>query len=191
MFAGQTIASWKPKDEAAKPFWISFADLMTALTILFLVIMCVALLAVTRTISEAEKAGDEREKEINRLLEMLAENVRKCRHAEVLKDRRVIDFGSQATFTSDDHHLSASQIHNLRECVPEILAIAANELGKKDFVLEAVQRFYKSSTVSRLRDAQLVCYGLIEPFGRDKRSLMDDEQRFCQQRSDFALKLPV
>ena len=34
------------RDEAEKPFWISFADLMTALMVLFLVVMGVALLAV-------------------------------------------------------------------------------------------------------------------------------------------------
>ena len=32
------------RDEAEKPFWISFADLMTALMVLFLVVMGVALL---------------------------------------------------------------------------------------------------------------------------------------------------
>src|SRR5689334_15787821 len=37
------------RDEAEKPFWISFADLMTALMVLFLVVMGVALLAVTRS----------------------------------------------------------------------------------------------------------------------------------------------
>ena len=35
------------KEEAEKPFWISYADLMTALMVLFLVVMSVALLAVT------------------------------------------------------------------------------------------------------------------------------------------------
>jgi hypothetical protein len=39
---------------------------MTALMILFLVVMCVALLAVTRTITEAEKAAAQREKAIFR-----------------------------------------------------------------------------------------------------------------------------
>jgi Membrane MotB of proton-channel complex MotA/MotB len=130
MFAAQTIAHRK-KDEAEKPFWISFADLMTALMILFLVVMCVALLAVTRPISEIEKARAQREKDIELLLTMLSENVQKCGHATVLRERRVIDFGTQATFSSGSHQLSASQVHNLRECVPEILAIAGNELGRK------------------------------------------------------------
>jgi flagellar motor protein MotB len=43
------------KDEAEKPFWISYADLMTALMVLFLVVMSVALLAVTKTVSQIEQ----------------------------------------------------------------------------------------------------------------------------------------
>lgn len=39
------------KEEAEKPFWISFSDLMTALMVLFLVAMAVALMAVTQTIT--------------------------------------------------------------------------------------------------------------------------------------------
>jgi hypothetical protein len=99
MFAAHTIANRKSKDEAEKPFWISFADLMTALMILFLVVMCVALLAVTRTITEAEKAAAQREKDIELLLTMLSNNVQKCGQATVLRERRVIDFGPQATFS--------------------------------------------------------------------------------------------
>jgi hypothetical protein len=38
------------KDEAEKPFWISFSDLMTGLMVLFLVAMAVAILAVTEQI---------------------------------------------------------------------------------------------------------------------------------------------
>jgi flagellar motor protein MotB len=33
----------RSKDEGEKPFWISFADLMTALMTLFLVVMAVSL----------------------------------------------------------------------------------------------------------------------------------------------------
>lgn len=43
------------RDEAEKPFWISFADLMTALMVLFLVVMGVALIAVTKNVTEREK----------------------------------------------------------------------------------------------------------------------------------------
>ncbi len=46
------------KDEAEKPFWISFSDMMTALMVLFLVAMAVALLAVT---APAVKGNNQKE----------------------------------------------------------------------------------------------------------------------------------
>jgi Membrane MotB of proton-channel complex MotA/MotB len=45
----------KSKEEGEKPFWISFSDLMTALMVMFLVVMAVALLAVTSPASAFEE----------------------------------------------------------------------------------------------------------------------------------------
>jgi EH_Signature domain/SNF2-related domain len=47
-----------------------------------------------------------------------------------------------------------------------------------DLVLEALRHFYESADISNLRQAQLVCYGCIEPFGAEKAPLIEDEQRF-------------
>jgi hypothetical protein len=44
MFSPRFSSGKKLKDEAEKPFWISFADLMTALMVMFLLVMSVALL---------------------------------------------------------------------------------------------------------------------------------------------------
>ena len=52
------------KDEGEKPFWISFADLMTALMTLFLVVMAVSLMVVTKKINEATQAENQRSSEI-------------------------------------------------------------------------------------------------------------------------------
>jgi flagellar motor protein MotB len=127
----QTFLKRRSKDEAEKPFWISFADLMTAMMILFLVVMSVALLAVTRKISDTERAGLDRDREIKILLETMAENVKKCGQATVLPDRYVIDFGPQAEFDFGSNKLSPQQQRYLRECVPDILAVAQSDLGKK------------------------------------------------------------
>jgi len=45
----------RSKSEAEKPFWISYADLMTALMVLFLVAMSVAMMSMTKTLSEVQK----------------------------------------------------------------------------------------------------------------------------------------
>ena len=72
MIAGRVVLKRGAKDEAEKPFWISFADLMTALMVLFLVAMSVALLAVTKTVTERERREAERHKELEKLLDQMS-----------------------------------------------------------------------------------------------------------------------
>ncbi len=45
----------RPKAEAEKPFWISYADLMTALMVLFLVAMSVAMMEMTKTLDNVQQ----------------------------------------------------------------------------------------------------------------------------------------
>ena len=54
----------RSKDDGEKPFRISFADLMTALMTLFLVVMAVSLMVVTKKINEATQAENQRSSEI-------------------------------------------------------------------------------------------------------------------------------
>ena len=71
MFGLRQAVKKSGRDEAEKPFWISFSDLMTALMVLFLVAMTVALLAITHEISEADKKKVRRDEEISQLLERI------------------------------------------------------------------------------------------------------------------------
>src|ERR1700712_4356018 len=43
-------------DEPEKPFWISYADLMTALMVVFLVVMVASLLSLTQTLTSLENS---------------------------------------------------------------------------------------------------------------------------------------
>jgi outer membrane protein OmpA-like peptidoglycan-associated protein len=131
MFDGQFGHKRNSRDDAEKPFWISFSDLMTALMILFLVIMCVALLSVTRKISDTERKTLERDGEITKLLNLLADNIKECGGATIRQDRYVIDFGPQANFDFNSHKLSPTQEKYLRACVPHILNVASSALGAK------------------------------------------------------------
>src|SRR4051812_37442510 len=131
MFESGTPFRKAQKDEAERPFWISYADLMTALMILFLVVMCVALLTVTRKITDEEKKTLARDKEIGLLLDELEQNITACGKATVWKERYVIDFGPQANFEFRSHALTPDQQRYLRGCVPHILNVTQSELGKK------------------------------------------------------------
>lgn len=118
------------REEGEKPFWISFADLMTALMVLFLLVMSVALLAVTRTISQREQLEDERQAEIVKLLDRI-DTAAKKQGIRVDRNRAVIDFGDRARFDSASNSLSAEQERLLRSFVPEVLAIARDKGGQR------------------------------------------------------------
>lgn len=131
MLGTRAVVKKRAKDEAEKPFWISFADLMTALMVLFLLVMSVALLSVTKTVSEAERAKAERERDIYALLEKVRQATDRYPGVTVDKSRNVIDFGDRARFDTASHHLNPEQAKLLRAFVPEILVIAQDDLGKR------------------------------------------------------------
>lgn len=133
MFGTRLPSRARSKDEAEKPFWISYADLMTALMVLFLVVMAVALLAVTKTVSEREREEEQHRKDINELLTRF-ENVAKqerFRGITIDRERNVVDFGSRAQFPFGLSTLTLDQQKLLRDFVPAILEKANDELGKK------------------------------------------------------------
>jgi outer membrane protein OmpA-like peptidoglycan-associated protein len=130
MFAPVILKS-RSKDEAEKPFWISYADLMTALMVLFLVVMSVALLAVTKTVSQFEQKRTQRLEDIAQLLDEVERATDLYPGVKVDRDRDVIDFGDKAYFDKGSYTLNPDQERLLRAFVPEILEIARGRLGRK------------------------------------------------------------
>ncbi|WP_275271096.1 OmpA family protein [Limnobacter sp. P1] len=141
-------------DEGEKPFWISYADLMTALMILFLVIMVAALSAISRQAQElVEKAqkGDLekpeviirtkdpeltqtelRFQEINAICETLsqkAEQVNPDLNVDCKLNR--INFGAQGQFDTDEYKLGEAGQATLADVVPVILETANTPMGQK------------------------------------------------------------
>lgn len=131
MVSARIILKRGAKDEAEKPFWISFADLMTALMVLFLLVMSVALLAVTKTVSETERLTTERRKDIDELLTRVEKAAEKFPGVRVDRERNIVDFGDRARFDTGRHQVSAETATLLRQFVPEVLAIARDPLGEK------------------------------------------------------------
>lgn len=123
----------KPRDEAEKPFWISYADLMSALMVLFLVVMAVALLAVTKTVSQREKEEERRRADIEELLNRFEQIAKEERFHGITidRDRNVIDFGTRAQFPFAKSTLTLDQQKLLRAFVPAILDKANDELGQR------------------------------------------------------------
>lgn len=142
------------RDEAEKPFWISFADLMTALMVLFLVVMGVALLAVTKNVSEREKAEEQHRKDIELIIKRFAEAAKRYDGIKVDKDRHVIDFGDRARFAFGRSNLAMDQENVLRQFVPEILTLADADLGKR-VLKRVVVEGYTDKTGSYLSNLNL------------------------------------
>jgi outer membrane protein OmpA-like peptidoglycan-associated protein len=137
-----------------KAFWISFADLMTALMVLFLVVMAVALLTITRaqtapspaptpqttpTVAKPTVAASApkpttptpEQEDIDRLIKQIAAAVDAAPGVRFDARRHVIDFGDRARFDTGSHQLNAESAKLLRDFVPELLAISQTELGKR------------------------------------------------------------
>lgn len=131
MFTKYLVQGSRNKDDGEKPFWISFADLMTALMVMFLLVMSVALLAVTNEVSATDQAKAQREKEIDELLNKIEQAAERYPGISIDRNRNVIDFGDRARFDTGSSNLSAEQSQYLSQFVSEILLISREQLGQK------------------------------------------------------------
>lgn len=110
------------KEEAEKPFWISYSDLMTALMVLFLVVMAAALLSVTAGIRDNAARENNRTQYIGSCMAQL--NVyTDTIHGVKLREHSV-DFGTLAKFQNNSSELNPEQQQFLRRFIPRVLAIA-------------------------------------------------------------------
>lgn len=133
MLGMHSSSARRSRDEAEKPFWISYADLMTALMILFLVVMSVALLAVTKTVTEREQVEQAHREDIEKMFARFEQVAGEERFAGISIDRSrsVIDFGSRAQFPFARSTLTIEQEKLLRDFVPAILKITDDDLGRR------------------------------------------------------------
>lgn len=168
------------RDEAEKPFWISFADLMTALMVLFLVVMGVALLAVTKNVTEVERKQEQHRKNIEDILQRFEDAAKRHEGIKVDKLRQVVDFGQRAQFNFGDWRLNSQQEEVLRQFVPEILTLANDELGKS-ILKRIVVEGYTDRTGSYLANLNLSLQRsqkvLCTMFSTNGPSLLNDEQK--------------
>ena len=130
MFA-PTIRKKEAKSEAERPFWISYADLMTAMMTLCLVVMAVTIIAINQRLV-AELSGEEqRAKEIRDICEAIQTRLQGQGGVHVdCKDNR-IDFGEAGRFGDNDFRLHPDAEQSLAVLVPVVLDVANGDVGKK------------------------------------------------------------
>lgn len=184
----------KSADEAEKPFWISYADLMTALMILFLVVMVVALTSVTQKaekvisedpIAEARSTPtDVRDEEIKRICNYLAGKSSTVNN-KILVDCNLnrINFGDIGQFKSDDYALGAEGQRALTEMVPLILQTAQTELGKKWLKQVVIEGFtdtdgsYLYNLHLSLKRSEWVMCTILKNTQSEPQALTPDQRR--------------
>jgi outer membrane protein OmpA-like peptidoglycan-associated protein len=180
MRGGRSRTSRGDRDEAEKPFWISFADLMTALMVLFLVVMAVALLAVTRTVSEAEEREAKYKADIDYCMSLAVAASMRHEGVKVDLQRRVIDFGDRARFAFGRADLTVDQQGVLRRFVPELLGMADTEECKRVLKRVVVEGYTDKQgaylvnlNLSLMRSQRVLC-AMFENNGPD---LLTDAQK--------------
>lgn len=174
----RTVARPRPKEEGEKPFWISYADLMTAMMMLFFIVMAVSLIVITNPGPEQDH-----EKRVRNLCEAIK------RAAEGVKDVTVdcltnrINFGPQAFFAVNSFEISPDTKSKLRDVVPVIIGIAnKNDDGK--LLRRVVIEGYASKSGTYLHNLQLsmrraeeVLCGLFEAPRPQERPLTLQEKQ--------------
>lgn len=165
------------RDEAEKPFWISFADLMTALMILFLIVMVITLLSVkrqsdqlhqkeaklaqqTEQIKKQSKQFDDFKEKDRLARERIAQQrefkqaLKQELPAGVSLRGDIIEWGDQMRFDNGSSALTSEQQATLRQDIRTLLKQATGPAGSqilRRFVLEG----FASSTGSYLMNLNL------------------------------------
>nr|WP_301184158.1 OmpA family protein [Comamonas thiooxydans] len=118
------------KHEGESPFWISFSDLMSALMVLFLVVMAVTLISVTQSIDAATRATIERTAAISRLMQMIAQDP-KSTGVGVDQQNFRIDLGKEVRFESGSYTISTTAGQFLRSYIPVLLQAKDTDEGQR------------------------------------------------------------
>ncbi|WP_244618285.1 flagellar motor protein MotB [Rhodoferax sediminis] len=163
-------ATRRGREEGEKPFWISFSDLMSALMVLFLVALSVALLAVTKKTSDDEREEKDRGAQISALMTEVKRVADQFDGVRVID--KTIDFGPRGRFEREGQNtLSPPQRNLVREFTPKLLEQLRTTEAGRNWFKRAVVEGYASQTgkylfnlnLSLERSERVLCELLREP----------------------------
>ena len=134
MFA-KKVSKRGGRDEAEKPFWISFSDLMTACMTLFLVVMAVTIVSLEKKYGtkEAQIRKDSIDQcfvQLDGQKKVLFPSV-KIDHNSV--DAIRIDLGSIVNFKTNDYRIDKAGKEFLRSYIPSVLETVKSSACKMYF----------------------------------------------------------
>lgn len=171
------------KLEGESPFWISFSDLMTALMALFLLVMAVTLISVTKDVTAAERRKMQREKDIQELMEQIRQDSREFPEVRVDSSTYRIDLGNIVHFDSGRADIAETGSRFLRTYIPVILKTQATALGR-EWIRRIVVEGYTDQDgtylfnlgLSLRRSESVVCTLLNSP-NSDEPPLSDEQRQ--------------
>lgn len=131
MFGQRVVLKRGSKDQAEKPFWISYADMMTALMVLFLVVMAVALLSIPKKVLQEKDLRAQHEQAITDFMKQLKTDAKSFPGITIDVRHRLINYGARAHFAVDSWKLDGNQEVVLRSFTPIILQQADTRVGKQ------------------------------------------------------------
>lgn len=153
----------RTKTEGEKPFWISYADLMSALMALFLVVMVASLV---KQVGERNSKENQRKKEVSSLCSEIKKtadslNFNKQQYAsgdstsvEVDCKNNSIKIAKGGFYKTGSHKLGDLDEKQLFALIPKVLAVANDTRGKAVFRRVVVEG-YTDTTASYLTNLDL------------------------------------
>jgi hypothetical protein len=153
--------------------------------VLFLVVMTVTLLAVTHTISQAERMKTARDAEINKLMAKIREASQNF--PGITLRGNTIDFGDQARFDTDRNRLTREHARHLRAFVPSVLKIARDPMGKKWLKRVVVEGYadqrgtYLHNLDLSMQRSERVLYALLAMPEPEEKSLSLEDRLLIEQ----------
>ena len=173
------------RGEGESPFWISFSDLMSALMVLFLVVMAITLVSVKQSLDEATRGAIERAKDISKIMAMIAQDP-KSAGVGVDQQNYRIDLGKQVRFDSGSYSISAPAAQFLRSYIPVLLRAKSTPEGQRwmrDVVVEGYTdedgTYLYNLQLSLNRSRSVVCSLFKEAGGED--GLSEDQLRKVEE----------
>ncbi len=154
------------KDSAEKPFWISYADLMTACMTLFLVVMVVEVVSLENKYSTKETRV--RSELIQACYSELSLEAKTSFPEALIEykptDNINIDLGAVVNFTKRDYHISSAGVDFLRSYIPSIIKSTKSPACSKylrRIIVEGYTdtdgNYLPNLQLSQRRSAEVVC----------------------------------
>jgi outer membrane protein OmpA-like peptidoglycan-associated protein len=151
--------------------------------VLFLLVMAVTLISVTKDVTTAEQRKIQREKDIQELMATIRENSREFPEIKVDESTYRIDLGEKVRFDSNRSDISEVGSQLLRAYVPVLLRAQASELGQKWIRRIVVEGFTDQDGtyllnlgLSLQRSRSVVCVLFNQPLSSET-PLSDSEKR--------------